>query len=344
MGQGKAHHGAPHDHPLIRLRLQLEALQQPAHRCTEAHPGVAGLLEAVAGEGDDPLDQRLAVDNGALDGKHGGDVEHHDADIDRAAAFGHLTAGEQLDGLLGTARGVLGRHCLDQHIFVGGVTGQFGDRLGLVVFHPDQGEFRFEQVLEHPDAIHDLVGVLLHQPIVGGDIGFALQPVDDQDLGELAAAIELAVGGEDGAAKAGNARLLDALEQFAPLQIPVIGFAVELAPLIFAIGGEDDAEIVKPGGVSDRVVGNLGDGARGGGVHRHHPPSGVTGQRLTLLDLVTHLHQQIAGGACVLAHRNDQARRQTGLLDRALARLQFVVGGVNTTVKVPDIPGFDVFK
>lgn len=69
------------------------------------------------------------------------------------------------------------------------MAGQLLDRLGLVVFHPDQGEFRFEQMLEHPDAIHDLVGVLLHQPIVGGDIGFALQPVDDQDLGELAAAI-----------------------------------------------------------------------------------------------------------------------------------------------------------
>jgi hypothetical protein len=73
--------------------------------------------------------------------------------------------------------------------------------------------------------------------IIGGDIGFALQPVDDQDLGELAAAVEFAVGREHGAAKARHPRLLNALKQLAPLQIPVIGFAVALAPGIFAIGG-----------------------------------------------------------------------------------------------------------
>ncbi len=319
VGQGKAHHGTTHDHPLLRFRLQLETLQQPAYRRTQAHPGVAGLFEAVAGEGDDPLDQRLAVDNGALDGKHGGHVKHHDADIDRAAAFGHLTAGQQLDGLLGTARGVLGRHRLDQHIFIGGMAGQLLDRLGLVVFHPDQGQLGLEQVLEHPDAIHDLVGILLHQPIIGSDIGFALQPVDDQDLGQLAAAVELAVGREHGAAKARHPRLLNALEQLAPLQIPVIGFAIALDPLILTIGGEDDTEIAEPGGVGNRVVANLGDGARGRGMDRDDPPLGITGQRLPFFDLVAHLHQQIAGGACVLAQRNNEARRQTGVYHRALA-------------------------
>jgi hypothetical protein len=96
--------------------------------------------------------------------------------------------------------------------------------------------------------------------------------------------------------------------------------------------------------VGHRVVANLGDGARSGGMHRHRAPFGVTGQRLPFFDLVTHLHQQIAGGASVLAQRNNEARRQTGVHHRALARLQLVVGGVNATVKVPEISGFDAFK
>ncbi len=344
MGQGKAHHGAPHDDPLIRLGLQLEALQQPAYRRAQAHPSVAGLLEAVAGESDDPLDQRLAVDDGALDGKHGGDVEHHDADIDRPAPLGYLTTGEQFNGLFGSARGVLGGHRLDQHVLVGGVAGQGLDGFRLVVFHPDQGELGFEQVLEYPDAIHDFVGVLLHQPIVGGDVGLALQPVDDQDLGELAATIKLAVGREDGAPEACDARLLDALEQLAPFQIPVVGFASALAPGILAIRGEGDAKIVETGGMGNRVVANLGDGARGGGMDRHDPPLGVTGQGLALLDPITHLHQQIACQACVLAHRNDELRRQTCVYYRGLARLAFVVGRMNAAVKIPQGAGFDTFE
>ncbi|MNZ32380.1 hypothetical protein D3C78_497050 [compost metagenome] len=97
------------------------------------------------------------------------------------------------------------------------MAGQGVDGRRFVVFHPYQGQLGLEQVLEHPDAVHDLVGILLHQAIICGDVGFALQAVDDQDLGELAAAIELAVGREDGAAEPSDPRLLDALEQFAPL-------------------------------------------------------------------------------------------------------------------------------
>ncbi|WP_235663662.1 hypothetical protein, partial [Aeromonas caviae] len=39
---------------------------------------------------------RLAVDDGALDGEDGGDVEHHDAHVDRPAPLGYLAPGEQL--------------------------------------------------------------------------------------------------------------------------------------------------------------------------------------------------------------------------------------------------------
>ncbi len=344
VGQGEAHHGPPHDDPLIRLRLQLEALQQPAYRCAEAHPGIAGLLEGVAGEGDDALDERLAVDDGTLDGEHGGDVEHHDTHVHRAAALGDLASGEQLYGLLGTARGVLGRHRLDQHIGVGGMPGQGRDGRGLVVFHPDQGELRLEQVLEHPDAVHDLVGILLHQPVVGGDVGLALQAVDDQDLGELAAAVELAVGRKDGAAEAGDPRLLDALQQLAPLQVPVVRLGFALAPGIFAVRGEDDAEIIETGGVRHRVLLDGGDGAGGGGVHRHDAPLVKTGERLAFLYLVSHLYQQFAGGTRVLAHRDDELGRQACVHHRGQAGLVLVLGGMNAAVEIPEGAGFDAFE
>ena len=87
------------------------------------------------------------------------------------------------------------------------------------------------------------------------------------------------------------------------------GFAIALAPLILPIRGENDAEIAESGGVGNRVVANLGDGARGRGMDRHRTPFGVTGQWLPFFDLVAHLHQQIAGGACVLAQWNNEARR-----------------------------------
>ena len=343
MGQGEAHHGAPHDDPLIRFRLQLEALQQPAYRRAEPHPGIARLLEGIPCEGDDARDERLAVYDGALDGKDGGDVEHHDAHVDRPAPLGYLASGEQLYGLLGTAGGVLGRHRLDQHIRVCGMAGQGIDGRRLVVFHPDQGELRLEQVLEHPYAVHDLVGILLHQAIICCDVGFALQAVDDQDLGELAAAIELAVGREDGAAEPRDACLLDAFEQFASIQIPVVGLGVARPPGIFPVRGQDDAEIVKARGVRHRMLFDGGDSARGGGVHRHYAPPVVTGQGLALLDPVAHPHQQFAGRARVLAHRNDELGGQTRVHDGGQAGLVLVLGRMNATVKIPEGAGFDAF-
>ncbi len=344
MGQGEAHHGAPHDDPLIRFGLQLETLQQPAHRGAQQHPGVAGLFESVAGEGDDAGDERLAVDDGALDGKYGGHVEHHDAHVHRPASLGYLTASEQLYGLLGAARGVLGRHRLDQHVLIGGVTGQLADGGRLVVFHPDQGQLGLEQMLEHPDAVHDLVGILLHQPIVGADVGLALQSVDDQDLGQLTAPVQLAVGREHGAAEARDAGLLDTFQQLAPLQIPVVAAALALTPGIFLIRGEGDAEIIEAGGVRYRVVADGGDGARGGGVHRHYATLVIAGQRLTLLDLVADLHQQIASRARVLAHRYDELGRQARVHHRGQAGLIFVLGRMNAAVKIPQGACFDAFE
>ena len=344
VGQGEAHHGAPHDDPLIRLRLQLETLEQPAYRRAQTHPGIAGFLEGVAGEGDDALDERLPIDDGALDGKDGGDVEHHDAHVDRPASLGHLASGEQLYGLFGAAGGVLGRYRLDQHVGVAGMAGQGLDGRRFVVFHPDQGELGLEQVLEYPDAVHDLVGVFLHQTVICGDVGFALQPVDDEDLGELATAVELAVGREDGAAEPGDAGLLDALEQRPPLQVPVVRLGCALAPGIVSVRGEEDAEIVKTGGVRHRVLLDGGDGARGGSVHRHDASLVKTGEGLPLLDLVPHPHQQFAGRTRVLAHRNDELGGKARVNDGGQAGLVLVLGGMDAAVKIPQSAGFDAFE
>ena len=101
-------------------------------------PGIAGFLEGVAGEGDDALDERLPIDDGALDGKDGGDVEHHDAHVDRPASFGHLASGEQLYGLFGAAGGVLVGTDLTS-VGVAGMAGQGLDGRRFVVFHPRSG-------------------------------------------------------------------------------------------------------------------------------------------------------------------------------------------------------------
>lgn len=77
---------------------------------------------------------------------------------------------------LAPPEGYLASGPLHQHVLIGGMAGQFGNGGGFVV-DPYQGQFGFEQMLEHPDAVHDLVGILLHQPIVGADVGLNSSPL-----------------------------------------------------------------------------------------------------------------------------------------------------------------------
>jgi hypothetical protein len=68
-------------------------------------------------------------------------------------------------------------------------------------------------VREDADAFHHLRGAILHQTVVGGDIGFAFGGVDNQRLNFIAAAAQFDAGREARAAQTGNAELMNTLDK-----------------------------------------------------------------------------------------------------------------------------------
>ncbi len=70
--------------------------QQMTHWRAQPRPDVARLAQGIAGQGDDPLGQRLAVNDRTFDGVRGADVLHQYADRRRMLAEGHFFAGQDL--------------------------------------------------------------------------------------------------------------------------------------------------------------------------------------------------------------------------------------------------------
>ncbi len=98
--------------------------------------------------------------------------------------------------------------------------------------------------IRYVHAGDDPVGLLAHQQVVAGDVGFALGAVDDQRVdGVVGAGIELDAGGKARAAKSDDARPADALAQFGGIALAKIGHGFgQVCPGVFAVGLDDSAE------------------------------------------------------------------------------------------------------
>ncbi len=95
--QGEPHQRPAHDHHrLSRGDMVAGVAQQMTHWRAQPRPDVARLAQGIAGQGDDPLGQRLAVNDRPFDGVHGADVLHQYADRRRMLAEGHFLAGQDL--------------------------------------------------------------------------------------------------------------------------------------------------------------------------------------------------------------------------------------------------------
>ena len=79
-----------------------------ADRGAEARPDVTRTRDRFAGQGDDALRQRLAVDYRAFHRIGGADVLHQHANVRGASAVRHLLAGEDLRELFRAAGGIFG--------------------------------------------------------------------------------------------------------------------------------------------------------------------------------------------------------------------------------------------
>ena len=81
---------------------------------------------------------------------------------------------------------------------------QHAQRLGLVLLHADGALRDVEHLHDAPDAGEDGQGMLLHDAVIGGDIGLALGGIDEEMV-DLLLGVELDVGGQSRAAHADRA-------------------------------------------------------------------------------------------------------------------------------------------
>ena len=183
----------------------------------------------------------------------------------------HLFPGENLGELLGATGGVFGgNHAQRNAMGVAEYSPQHGNGLRLIVFNADQHLVRLQNVGEDADPFDNLRRAVLHQAVVRRDIGFALGGVNDQRFNFIAAAAQFTAGGEAGAAEAGNAKLVDALNQRFTCAGLVVAPAVAFDPAVFAVGVNDHAHLRQRGWMGGGVRGDSGNGAGGGGVNRQH--------------------------------------------------------------------------
>ncbi len=335
-GQGKAHQRAAHHHHLLRLRTETDEIKQVLHRRADACPQVARALDRLAGQGHHALNQRFAVDDRPLDGEGGADVLHQHADSGGVLAVRHFLAGQNLGQLLGAAGRVFGGDDAQgnaglaaQRLF------QRRDRLWLVVFNADQRDLGLQNVLQDLRAFNDLIGMFLHQAIVGGDVRLALGGVEDQRFHAAHAALQFTGGRETGAAQTGDAGLMNTLNQLRGGRLAVIRHRLALAPAVFAVCLDNHAQLRQPGRVSGDVRRDGANGARGRGVHRHGAPA-ADGQRLAFQHPIAGVDAQFAFRSQMLLQRNDKGLGQRGDTQRRAARLSLHFRWMDPAVEIPD--------
>ena len=205
-------------------------------------------------------------------------------------AGGHLAAGDALDQLLLSALGVPGAQRLHRHVVLAAHQGlQMLDGVLLVGLHADDGALEAEGLHQDAHAADDLLALLQHQPVVGGDVRLTLRTVEDQRVHLAQAGADLHVGGEAGAAHTGDTGLLDDLHDLVGRQLGVVGMGGELrAPGVLEIVLDDHGHALAAAHV-------------GTGLHRldragHRRVDGGA-QAGDLADLLAHLH--------LVAHRDD---------------------------------------
>ena len=100
-----------------------------------------------------------------------------------------------------------------------------------------------QNMRQDADTLDNLRRTILHQTIVGGDIGFTFRRVDDQRFNLVAAALQFIAGWKASAAQSRDAELVNALDEgFAALRTVILP-AFAFNPAVFAVGIDDHAQL-----------------------------------------------------------------------------------------------------
>ncbi len=335
--QGKAHQRATHNHHLTRRGGKADLVQQMADRGADAAPDVARLRNRLAGQGYNALGQRLAVNHRALHRPGGADILHQHADIGRASAVRHFHPGKNFGQLLRTTGGIFGGDHADVQIALAAQRLlQRGDRFRLVIFNADQHALGLQHPGEDTAAFQHLGGVVLHQAIVGGDIGLALGGVDNQGLYAAQPAAQFSAGGEARAAKTGDARVMNALHNSGAFALAVVRHRLQTCPTILAVRRHKNAQLRQPRGMRGHMLANGVDGAGGRRMHRQHA-AGAEGQRLATQHAIARRNANLAFMTDMLLQRNNKMVRQRQLAQRRAVRLGFHLRRMNAALEIPEL-------
>ena len=110
----------------------------------------------------------------------------------------------------------------------------------------------------------------LHERVIGCDIGLTLCAVDQKRFDfSRGAGVEFYSGWKARAAHTRDARITHSFNQCSGVCLMPVANAAEREPLIQTVSLNDDAMVLKPGGMGDGAQFNGGHDARGGCVHRH---------------------------------------------------------------------------
>ncbi len=95
---------------------------------------------------------------------------------------------------------------------------------------------------QNTNTFHNLRCAVLHQTVIGGDIRLALGGIDNQGFNLIATATQFGASRETRTAEAGDAILVDTLNQRLAALAAIITPALALTPAIFAVGFNHDAQ------------------------------------------------------------------------------------------------------
>ena len=186
------------------------------------------------------------------------------------------------------------------------------------------------------NAFHNLRGTVLHQTIVGGNVGFTLCGVNNECFDFVAAAAQFGPRRETRAAQPGHAELMDTFNQRLPALGAVVAPAVTVDPAIFPVSVDDYAQLRQGRRMRNGMRSNRHHGTGGRGVNGQHAPA-TKGQRLAAQDAIALFDAEFTLCADMLFQRHDVARRQRDLTQRRAVRLGFHLWRMDTAIKVPNL-------
>ncbi len=228
----------------------------------------------------------------------------------------HFLTGENFGQLFGPARRVFGRDDADLQVSIAAQRlFQRGNRLRFVVFDTNEHLLCLQNKRQNAAAFQHFPGAVLHQSVIGRDVGFTLSCIDNQCIHAAQAALQLGGGRETGPAQARDAGLMNLLHQLAALNAAIITEWTLLNPAILSVRRHKQAHLGQCRRVSRHMWCDFRYRTGGGRVDRQHPAA-AKGQRLTTQNAISRAHGQFAFRADMLLQGQNKLCRQRQFAQR----------------------------